>query len=637
MGEGAPEELTGVGYSVRTRAQEYGGGDFVVVGGEVIFSRDEDQRLYRVELGGEPAAVTPAGLWRYADGVWDAGRGRVICVVEDHGEVGEAPATWLAAIQLEEEGEARPAPLVRGNDFYASPSLSPEGGRLAWLTWNHPDMPWNGTELWVADLDEEGLPKSARRVAGGREESVFQPMWSAGGELYFVSDRTGWWNLYRERDGEIEGVLTGSFETGQPQWVFGMSTYAFVGPDTVVVAVNELGVWRLVRVDVRDGSVERLRLPYTDYSQVVGLGDAVVVCAGSPREASALVWYRPADGRTRVVRRSGAVALDADCVSHPQHIAFPTGGGAIAHGLYYPPTHPDWVGLADEKPPLIVKSHGGPTACASTALDLRIQFWTSRGFAVLQVNYRGSTGFGRLYRHALDGAWGLHDVEDCAAGARFLAEQGRVDKKRLIITGGSAGGYTTLAALAFKDTFRAGASYYGVGDLETLARDTHKFEARYLDRLVGPYPAARDTYRERSPLYAADRIRCPVIFFQGMQDKVVPPNQSEGMVQALAAGGVPVAYVTFHDEGHGFRQADSIRQAIGSELSFYAQVFDLDLPDDPEPVAIRNLPDEEEDGEGEDREDDWDEGEDEEEGGDEGDDERDDERDHEGEGDEGLY
>jgi dipeptidyl aminopeptidase/acylaminoacyl peptidase len=588
---GLTEEISPRTHSVRTRAQEYGGGDFVIVGDAVVFSRDEDQRLYRLEAGAVPMPLTPEGPWRYADGVWDAGRGRVICVMEDHGAAGEEPVTRLVGVDAVSGGV--PEPLAAGHDFYASPCLSPDGGRFAWLTWDHPDMPWNGSVLWVADVDEAGALSTPRRVGGGRDESIFQPSWSPDGELYFVSDRTGWWNLYRERGVVVEGVLTGAFETGLPQWVFGMSTYAFLGASAAVVAVNELGVWRLVRVDTESGAVSRLTLPYTDCAQVLGLGDAVAVCAGSPREAPALVWHRPADGRTRVVRRSSTLSPDADCVSHPQHIAFPTTDQAVAHGLYYPPTHPACVGPGDEKPPLIVKCHGGPTACASTALDPRIQFWTSRGFAVLDVNYRGSTGFGRLYRHALDGAWGRSDVADCEAGARFLADLGRADENRLIIAGGSAGGYTALAALAFTDTFRAGASYYGISDLEALARDTHKFEARYLDRLVGPYPAERETYRARSPLHFAGRIRCPVIFFQGLRDHVVPPNQAEGMVDALGARGVPVAYVTFEEEGHGFRQAESSRRAIESELSFYARVFHLDLPDAPEPVAIRNLPEEE--------------------------------------------
>lgn len=590
---GAPEAVTPAGHSVRTRAHEYGGGDFCVAGDAVVYSNDEDQRLYRLAPGGGPEPITPTGSRHYADGVWDTSRRRVICVEEDHGGDGGEPVNRLVAVSV--DGGSDPVVLAEGHDFYASPAVSPDGSHLCWLTWNHPDMPWNGTELWVAGLDGGGGLVETRRVAGGREESVFQPMWSPGGELHFVSDRTGWWNLYRERDGGVEEVLVGAFETGLPQWVFGMSTYAFCGPDSVVVAVNELGVWHLVQVDLESGESRRLRFPYSDISQVVGLGEAVVCVAGSPREAPAIIWIDPARERSRVVRRGNPITLDADTVSFPQHIAFPVGDQAVSHGLYYAPTHPDWVGPKDDKPPLIVKSHGGPTAAASTALDLRIQYWTSRGFAVLDVNYRGSTGFGRLYRHALDGAWGLHDVEDCVAGAQFLVEQGRADERRLIITGSSAGGYTTLAALTFTDCFRAGASYYGVSDLEALVRDTHKFEAHYLDRLVGAYPADRETYRTRSPLHSAERITCPVIFFQGLLDKVVPPDQAEGLVEALASRGLPVAYVTFPDEGHGFRREDAIRTAIESELAFYARIFGLELPEVLDPVEIRNLPEADED------------------------------------------
>lgn len=579
-------DLTPAGWSVRSRVHEYGGGDFFVHRGALFFSNDDDQRLYRQDPDGEPVPLTPAGNWRYADGLADERRGRAILVVEDHGRAGEAENT-LGVVPLDRP--AAPRPLVRGNDFYASPALSADGQWLAWLTWNHPCMPWNGCELWLARLEEDGRLSDAHCIAGGDRESVFQPRWSADGTLYFVSDRSGWWNLYRWRGGTAEGVLTGPFETGLPQWVFGMSTYALVSDRTAAVAVNESGIWRLVEVDLETGTSRRLRLPWSVIDGLEPVPHGIVCRAGSPREPEALTGIDLSTGRTYVVRRSVDLRLDADCISHPQHLTFPSADGHRAHAFFYAPTHPDCVGPPDQKPPLMVLSHGGPTAAASTALNLRIQYWTSRGFAVLDVNYRGSTGFGRAYRERLFGHWGVADVEDCIAGAAHLADNGAVDPRRKIIAGRSAGGFTTLAALVFHDAFQAGASYYGISDLETLTRDTHKFESRYNDWLVGPYPERRALYRERSPLAYADRLSCPVIFLQGLQDQIVPPNQAEAMVEALRAKGLPVAYVAFEEEGHGFRRAESIVASIEAELAFYGQVFRFDPADELDPIAIHNL------------------------------------------------
>lgn len=576
--DGEQTDVTPPEFSVRTRAHEYGGGDFRMQDGVAYFSNDSDQRLYRLVPGNEPEPLTPEGRWRYADAMVDAVRERLICVVEEGGE------NYLGVIPL---SGGEPARLVSGNDFYSNPVLSPDGSTLAWLTWNHPNLPWDGTELWLGRLADNGTLQDPVRVAGGPDESVFQPQWDMDGLLHFVSDRSGWWNLYAWRDGQAVLRLGGDHEMGWPQWVFGMSSYALLDDGQAAVAVNEKGIWRIVIVDGA-GNQDRLRMPWTDISSLRSLPGGVAFIGGSPRQAGCVVRYDFEAGHDRILRHSSDLALNAEWISHPQHIMFPAADGSPAHAFYYPPTHPDCVAPPDETPPLIVKSHGGPTASASTSLDPRIQFWTSRGFAVLDVNYRGSTSYGRAYRAKLDGQWGIADVEDCIAGARFLVEHDKADKKRLIITGGSAGGYTTLAALTFHDVFNAGASYYGVSDLEALAHDTHKFEARYLDRLIGPYPDAQDLYRARSPIHHSDGLSCPVIFFQGSEDRVVPPNQASAMVDVLKAKGVPVAYVLFEGEAHGFRQADNIRCALDSELYFYGHVFGFEPADVLDPIVIHS-------------------------------------------------
>lgn len=574
--DGQVEEVTSPAFNVRTRVHEYGGGAFVADGGDVVFSNDADGRLYLVTAGSAPRALVPPGPRRYADLVFDRAHRRILCVLEQHGAAGE-PRNLLAAVPLG-PGESEPRPLVSGADFYAFPRPSPDGTQLAFLCWDHPRMPWQSAALFVAPLGPEGVGP-AEKVAGGLDEAVFQPAWSPAGVLHFVSDRTGFWNLYRWRDGAAEALWPVEAEVGAPLWVFGLSTYAFVDEQTIVCAHQQQGTWRLALLHTRTRSVEPVSGPSTEIGYVNAGAGGVVFVGASPTEPPAL-WRVAAGTRAATVFAGQTpLVLDADYVSHPRPVTFPTAGGALAHALYYPPRNPDFEAPAEERPPLVVMSHGGPTAAASTALNLALQFWTSRGFAVLDVNYRGSSGYGRAYRQALDGLWGIADVDDCVAGARHLAELGLVDPKRLLIRGGSAGGYTTLAALTFRDAFRAGASYYGVSDLAALVRETHKFESRYLDSLVGPYPARAELYRERSPLFFPERLSCPVIFFQGLEDKVVPPEQAEAMVVALRRKGVPVEYVTFPDEQHGFRRAENVARALAAELAFYARVLALDLPD----------------------------------------------------------
>ena len=563
-------------FDVRTRVHEYGGGAWTVADGTLYFSHDKDRRLYRLERGAaEPQAMTPEGAFRYADGVVDAGRRLWIGVREDHSAEGREPTNTLVAIDWSQPGHGRV--LAAGHDFYSSPKLSPDGAWLAYLAWDHPRMPWVGATLYVTPLDAAGMPAGdAIPLAGGAEESIFQPEWSPDGTaLLFVSDRTGWWNLYRSAwpSRQVAAMLPMEAEFGQPQWVFGMSTYAFAGPGRLVCSYASQGLGRLGVLDLASGAMTPLDLPYSEFSSVRAEGDRVVFRAGSPSTPGSFVQLDLSTGQTEVLKKSTALADDpslARCFTGVELVEFPTEDGRTAFGLFYPAFHPDYQPPEGERPPLVVTCHGGPTAAASSTLDLRTQYWTSRGISVLDVNYGGSTGFGRAYRQRLDGQWGIVDVDDAVNGARYLASQGRVDGSRSVITGGSAGGYTTLAALTFRDYFRGGGSHYGVSDLAALARDTHKFESRYLDSLVGPYPEREDLYRERSPLVHAARLAVPVVFFQGEEDPIVPPSQAETMVEVLRQKGLPVGYFLFSGEQHGFRKAENIKRALDAELYFFA-------------------------------------------------------------------
>jgi dipeptidyl aminopeptidase/acylaminoacyl peptidase len=586
--DGQTADVTPPPFNARTRAHEYGGGAYTVDAGIVYFSNFADQRLYRHSHGSAPQPITPAAEWRYADTVVDRRRNRLISVREDHTESGREAVNTLVSINLE-KGEEQSV-IVSGGDFYSSPRLSPDGNRLAWLAWNHPNMPWDGTELWVADLRTDGSLDHARRVAGGREESIFQPEWSPDGVLHFVSDRTGWWNLYRlAEDGSIEPLTEMEVEFGAPQWVFGMSTYAFESSERIICTYNEKGNWRLASLDTRSRRLEAIETPYTDIFSVHATPGRAVFCVGSPTEPLSIVLLDLASGQSEVLRRSSSIEIDEEYLSVPEAIEFPTEEGQTAHAFFYAPKNLDYRAPEGERPPLLVISHGGPTSATTSALKLSILYWTSRGIGVLDVNYGGSTGYGRAYRQRLNGEWGIVDVDDCVNGARYLVEHGLADGNRLVIRGGSAGGYTTLAALAFRDVFSAGASYYGVSDAEALAKDTHKFESRYLDGLIGPYPERRDLYLERSPIHFTDRLSCPMILFQGLEDKVVPPNQAEMMFEAVRAKGLPVAYVPFEGEQHGFRRAENIKRSLDAELYFYSKVFGFGLADPVEPVAIENL------------------------------------------------
>jgi dipeptidyl aminopeptidase/acylaminoacyl peptidase len=564
---------------------EYGGGDYAVSSGTIVFSNFADQRLYLQRAGSEPRALSPAAELRYADGIIDRRRNLFFCVREDHTGQGEAINT-VVSLKLNEESAGRV--LVSGNDFYSSPRLSPDGSGLVWLTWNHPDMPWDGTELWLGNLNEDGSVGEAMRIAGGADESVIQPEWSPDGTLYFVSDRTGWWNLYRWVAGKVESIHPMDAEFGEPPWVFGNALYGFDSETRMVCSYLKDGRSHLAIVDTATGAVSPVEIHYSAISLIQTHSGRAVLIAASATEPQSIISLDLATQDLEVLRRSRELAVDSGYLSLPRSIEFPTENGQLAHGIFYPPMNRDYTGPADDKPPLVVMSHGGPTSATSMSLRYAIQYWTSRGIAVLDVNYRGSSGYGREYRERLKGRWGIVDVDDCVNGARYLVERGEVDGNRLAIRGGSAGGYTTLCALAFRNIFKAGASHYGISDLEALAKDTHKFESRYLDGLIGPYPERRDLYLKRSPIYFTDRLACPMILFQGLEDKVVPPNQAEKMVEAVRGKGLPVAYLTFAGEQHGFRKAENIRRVLEAELYFYSKVFGFELADPVEPAKIEN-------------------------------------------------
>jgi dipeptidyl aminopeptidase/acylaminoacyl peptidase len=589
---GAVADVIPPGFNARTRVHEYGGGAYVVSGGDVYFSNFSDQRIYRTSrFDARPVPITPEGQWFYADAAVDARRRRLICVREDHTAPGE-PVNALVSVAM--DGSAVQL-LTAGYDFYSTPRLSPDGARLCWLAWRHPNMPWDGTELWLADVTDAGTLANSRQVAGGETESIYQPGWSPDGQLYFVSDRDGWWKLYRSEDlgRSTRPVLAETpegAEFGRPQWVFGTATWAFAERDRLVVAYTRRGRWHLATVDVPSGAWHDLAPGLEPHDWLAAAPGRAVLVAGSPTMADAVVEVNLQTGEPVVVRASSTLQLDPADVSVGEAIEFPAGNGSTAHAFYYAPASRTHAAPADTRPPLMAISHGGPTTATTATLDLRIQYWTSRGFAVVDVNYGGSSGYGRPYRERLAGQWGITDVADMINAVRYLVGEGKADPHRLIIRGGSAGGYTTLAALTFQaGVFTAGASYYGVSDLEVLARDTHKFEARYLDKLIGPYPASQEVYRARSPIHFVDHLACPLILFQGLDDKVVPPNQSQMMADAARAKRLPVAYLTFEGEQHGFRKAETIVRSLEAELYFYGAVFGFTPADPIEPVLIDNL------------------------------------------------
>lgn len=561
--EGKNADVTPQGYSVRTRVHEYGGLSFAVRQGVVYFVNDKDQRIY-VQKGKTVVPLTQPGV-QFGELV--AIEQGLLAVAEAPQE-GEEPENFLALIDVKTGALTK---IAQGADFYASPALSPDGKKLAWITWNHPAMPWDETTLWCADFTE-GRLTNPQKITEGKAESIFQPQWSPKGALHFVSDRSGWWNLYRKEGEKILPLCPKEAEFGLPLWVLGRSTYAFWG-EQILCTYFEKGIWELVRLDPASGKLEKISSKGTYYTQIRTGEDFAVYQKGSPIEPIALVRLDFKTGKEEIISENEKLSLDPAYFSSAQPLSFPSKNGRIAHAFYYPPAHKEYQGVSGTLPPLIVKSHGGPTSNVNSFFELKIQYWTSRGFAVLDVNYGGSTGYGRAYRELLKGNWGVVDVEDCTYGANYLVERGLVDPQKLAITGGSAGGYTTLAALTFGTTFTVGASYYGVSDLEGLVKDTHKFESSYLEGLIGPYPQRKDLYEQRSPLHFAERLNCPVIFFQGREDKIVPPNQAEKMYQALKKRGISTELIIYEGEQHGFRKAETIQDSLEKEARFYLRVF----------------------------------------------------------------
>lgn len=585
--DGQMSDITPPAYNVRNRVHEYGGAAYTVADGRVYFSNISDNCLYMQDLRSEqPDAVqqlTHEQTKRYADLTIDPHRQRLICVQEEHDSTELEALNTIVSIDLNAPHEA--IVLVGGCDFYAAPRLNTDGTKLAWLSWNHPNLPWDGTNLQVATVND-GYLSAPVLVAGGARETIFQPQWASDDTLYFVSDRTGWGNIYRWRDDKVSIVHELAAEFSLPQWNFGMSTYALIGNQRIVCTYSQNGIWHLALINTASGHLTPLNVPHTDIASIRATGTLVLYCGAAATQTGSIVAIDLLTEVRTTLKQSDRLKIDPGYLAIPESIEFPTTDGQTAYAFYYPPTNRDYQPLLGEKPPLLVKSHGGPTAAASDRLNFKTQYWTSRGFAVVDVNYGGSTGYGKAYQHRLDGKWGIVDVDDCTNAARYLVERGLADPDRLAISGGSAGGYTTLAALTFGNTFKAGASYYGVSDLAALAKETHKFESRYLDRLVAPYPASANIYQDRSPLYFTQRLSCPIVFFQGLEDKVVPPNQAEMMVDALKEKHIPVAYVTFPTEQHGFRQADNIKRALTGEFYFYSQIFGFQPADSIEPIEI---------------------------------------------------
>jgi dipeptidyl aminopeptidase/acylaminoacyl peptidase len=585
---GALEDLTPPGYNVRDSVHEYGGGAAIVAGGNVYFSNFADHRVYKQDLlSKELSPVSEECPSRFADFCLDAVRNRLIVVREDHSDPQAEALNSLDVLSL--AGASEPDMLLAGSDFFSTPRLSPDGRYLSWLTWNHPSMPWDETKLWTANLGKDGSLSNILHIAGGKGESVTQPEWGPDGTLYFVSDRNGWWNLHASYSGLVEPLLEMEAEFAVPQWIFAASNYAVHSASRIICSYNRAGVWQLAEFDTENRKLTNIETPYQDIRSVRCHGNMVVFRGGAPDRFAEIALLNLGSGDLAVLKRSNECPIDPAYFSKAETIEFDSADGGRAHAFFYPAANPDYSAPDASRPPLIVESHGGPTAACVSTLDLDIQYWTSRGFSYVDVNYGGSTGYGRAYRERLNGAWGIVDVDDCLSAARYLVESGKVNPAQIAITGSSAGGFTTLCALAFKSgCFAAGASYYGVSDPSGLAQDTHKFEARYLDRLIGPYPQRKDLYDERSPLVHADRISCPVIFFQGLDDKVVPPSQSESMVKALRKNRVPVAYLTFAGEQHGFRQANTITTCIEANLAFFCRVFGIERDDPDQSLAIEN-------------------------------------------------
>lgn len=598
--------------SAASKVHEYGGGSYCVAGDTLYFVVADDQRIYSInwtQADAKPAAITEEtqGSKRYADLTFCEHTQQLLAVCEEHtaGESHIEPSNYLVAIHTESVHV-----LHKGQNFYSNPRPSPCGKKLCWVSWNHPAMPWNNTQLWLADRDPNGTISNARIIKGAnKNQSLFQPMWHPDGDLFCVTDKNNWWNITRcpaqhlgatankplKANSEQHAdephwldVTQIDAEFATPQWVFGMKTYGFLNTNTLFSCYSQNGKWHAAIVENCISPTPKLTPlksfndQFTECEGVVCTEErAVFICANAANLAGVYSWNNATSSISTI--HTNTLPINTADIASPTAFSFPVASAPAtqqyAHGFYYAPTNQDYCGPAnandDERPPLIVLCHGGPTGATSTSFNPKIQYWTSRGFAVIDINYRGSTGYGRQYRESLHKNWGIYDVEDMCAATQYAIQQGWACSKKAIIKGSSAGGYTVLAALTFKDVFNAGVSLYGIGDLETLASDTHKFEARYLDTLIGPYPELKQRYIERSPIHFAEKITCPILVFQGMQDKVVPPNQAQNMVDKVRSNGINVTYKTFENEGHGFRDGNNIRTMLETELAFYQTTFKL--------------------------------------------------------------
>jgi len=571
-GDGSTRDLLPAPFSHQSRVHEYGGMAYAMDDSHLYFVNAADQRIYQLALAQDkqPVAITAAGS-RFADLVIDQARQQLIAVCETHHDNRE-PENTLVSIVL---ADGSLSTLVSGADFYAFPRISPDSKQLCWIEWQHPNMPWDSTQLWLANFSDGGLSDKMLVAGADNNEAIFQPQWSPDNQLYFVSDKNNWWNIYRIENGSSQPVLEIEAEFATPLWQFGMTSYDFIDADTIACVYTKNGIWHSGFIDIQSGQLNTIESQYSSMQAVTCHQDKLYLVAGAAALPSELISISR-QAKVTSIYSPATIALAPENLSEPQSILFASGrDNQPVHAFYYPPTNANYCGIEGELPPVIALCHGGPTGATDSGLNLKLQYWCNRGFAVVDINYRGSTGFGRAYRHSLAGAWGIADVEDTQHAIRYLTEQQMIDPQRCLIRGGSAGGYTVLSALTFTDTFQAGASLYGIGDLETLAKDTHKFESRYMDSLIGPYPERRDIYLQRSPIHHAEGLNCPVIFLQGLEDKVVPPNQAEMMVKLLEEKGIKVAHVTFPDEGHGFRKANNIIHAMESELAFYRDVFNL--------------------------------------------------------------
>jgi len=572
--DGTIKDLLPKPYSHSSRVHEYGGMAYALTDDSLYFVNATDQRIYKTDLNGEgePLPITGLSLQRFADLIIDRKNQCLIAVCEEH-QSEQEPENYLVTISLNSE-----APSVKklqsGADFYAYPRISPDQTTLCWVEWQHPNMPWDCTQLWQATINSDGSLTDKILVAGeDNNQSIFQPQWSPDNQLYFVSDKNNWWNIYRADNGSCTAILEIEAEFATPLWQFGMSTYDFIDAQTIGCLWTDKGLWHSGFIDIPNGRLTEVDCQYSSLQSARCFQGSLYMVAGAAALPSEIICV---DQQTvNSIYSPATLDLDPEDLSQPESILFPATDGQQVHAFFYPPTNSAYCGIENELPLVIALCHGGPTGATDSGLNLKIQYWTSRGFAVVDINYRGSTGFGRTYRQSLAGAWGIADVEDSQNAIEHLAAEKKIDAQRCIIRGGSAGGYTVLSALTFTDTFKAGASLYGIGDLETLATDTHKFESRYMDSLIGPYPERRDIYTARSPIHHAEGLNCPVIFLQGLEDKVVPPNQAEMMVKLLEDKGIKVGHITFPDEGHGFRKAANIIRAMESELDFYTDVFSL--------------------------------------------------------------